>query len=1196
MSTCTRRFVLQSGVAAALGLVMAPSSARAVGVARAGLAGQLPSTPPTPLAPWQPATPLALTQSSNLSEDYYTSSDVLLDPVNLGGFVAPVVRSDGTQVLLTQCSGQLSLVAPSTATATGYAITPVTGLPGSLLYPTAAAGQSGSVLICGFTTDNDQGVPWAATVDADGTTTGRTQLRVWGGNPGSGYPQHSTMSAAVDPASGQARFVYAATADNSTWQLCLYDPGTLAQSASPIPLPEGTGVIDALFTAWSVGDQILAAGLAQLDDGSLFFIRAVVGEEVQGARLTTSGGSLIKGNVGAGACPLAVSPVDGGLVTVSYNDPTDYAYVAVCNAKGVLVTPAARLLDNRAYGGTVSLARTVQTFYDPVSKFVTAYVLDDYGTAYVQQLDFSQPNPANSPGVPLQAGVSSMYLPARAPQSETVLALTFPPDAADLRGLNPVTLISRPDATSAWLLTPLKADAANHIPMPTWRTMLTVTDPAGLPVTSHPVYVTPAADVISYAPGGAVALPANVTKELYTDSHGQICIASLATSLNATALSVGLLNQPTQPVAPDAEVHNFLAGAGAMNQYGSVQDALTQNAATLPNLPASSAGAIAGAIQSAMACGQNPKTNNPANTFSVTGLSGASPVAGTAPPQVTLGSWWSDIEHDVKSVLHAISQGVAAVESVGSSFDTALGQWTMQLELKLANGVTSGFKYLIEDLQSACVAVMGVLSALGSDIATAISFLKTLVSDIVADAEAIADVLYPWIMVSDTSTTGLSYAVSELTAAKNNVDYAFADLQQQLASAMSAVRGTSAGAGPSAYAHQQQQSGGSGQVNGTSSNSKATWLLQKTRNLDSSSAVGTMLSASTVTSAKSTTTAAAATGLAGSVSSVLASAPKVSNPTEALSSITVDWLEQLLLACASDALSFVDTVVDDVIQLMIDGLTDISAVMTTSLTGTPIGDLLSMFKIGDLTLGKLVCLLIGFGMAIAGDVIFAGQQWLPATVSSARTTRSAPAPTTRLTEPSRTWGDFLDIANAVVALYSIGPTVAADNEYYTQDPEPSKWLAIINIGFEAVINVVAFPFAAVGDPQLEFTPRSNKLVTTTVTVLCWVWGLVPMIVDIAAEALEDDENVPAQVVNNNQAVVSLVFGVLLVIFNIAVAAVTDPTDPIPIMIGFFAWAPLAFKIARFGGPQNDGVCFVSFAADLLGPIGVMALSVAALAS
>ena len=59
---------------------------------------------------------------------------------------------------------------------------------------------------------------------------------------------------------------------------------------------------------------------------------------------------------------------------------------------------------------------------------------------------------------------------------------------------------------------------------------------------------------------------------------------------------------------------------------------------------------------------------------------------------------------------------------------------------------------------------------------------------------------------------------------------------------------------------------------------------------------------------------------------------------------------------------------------------------------------------------------------------------------------------------------------------------------------------------------------------------------------------------------------------------------------------TDPTDPIPIMTGFFAWAPLAFKIFRFGGPQNDGVCFVSFAADLLGPIGVMALSAAGAAA
>lgn len=1189
MPDCSRRAVLQGGVVAALGLLAAPPSATAAPaeVLRTPLA-----TLATGLPPWQPGGPLRWTWSANLSEDYYTSSDVLLDPARAGGYVAPIVRSDGTPVLVAAVGGAPTLVGPSTTSSSGYATTRLSGLPGGF-QPVAATGPANTVLLCGFSIQNDLSVPYAATVGAQGAVTSSRQLGIQGG--GSGYRVATSMSAAVDPTTGAARFVYAATADGQTWRLCLFDPGSGAQTSSVIPLPPGRSVDEGFFSAWGVSGQVLAAGLIGLDDGSLLFVRAALGQEVQAQPLVTSSGVAVSGNVFAGAVPLPVSPVAGGLVTLSWNDSADHTYLAVCNARGQLVTAPVPLLDNRPYGGSFGTTESVRWFFDDVSKLITVYLRGDDGTVYVQQVDFTQADPGGSPAVPLQTGVVEMHLPPPAPQQQTVLALTLPSPTGDLLDTTPVTLLARDTATAPWRLTPLKADAPQHAPMTTWRTLLSVTDSGGMPVPGQKLLITPTADVISYAPQGATLLPGNKQTAVLTDSHGQVCLASLATSLNATGMSVSLPGQIERLVAPDGELHDFLAGDGPMNQYASVTDAMQQNSAQLPNLPAGSVDQVAGAITAAMSCGQKPQTYDAANNFTLSGLSGSSPTLSRSPYRATLGSWWSHIEHDLESVAHAIAQGVAKVESVGSSWNAALSQWTMQLELRLANGVTSAISYAIKDLQSACTAVMGVLKALGADIMTAVDFLKTLVGEIVADAKAIAGVLYEWITVAPGRDTGLSHAINVLNQAESGLNFEFATLESRIASAMKSLQGTNAGtSGVSSYAHQKLP-GPAGQAqSNTSGSSKANWLMQKTRTLDSSSAVGPPLSSGTVTAAKSTMTAAAASDLAASAHQVVADAPKVSSPTEAMGAVTVDWFAEVMLAVASDTLGFIDTVIDDVIDLLKQGIVDLSDLMTTSLAGTPIGDLLSVFGIGDLTLGQLICLLVGFGMAVAGDLVFAGQSWLPTSVSSTRTALSAPQP--GALQATNVWADFLAVANAVVAFYSIPGTLVADNEYYSQDPEPSEWLGVINIGIEVLVNIVSFPFAASGDPQLEFTPKSNALATEIVTEICWVLGVVPLVIDIAAEKLVADDPLAQEIWNNDSALLGLICGVVLVAFNIIVAVLTAPTDPIGILTAFFAWAPLALKIFRLGGPENDGVCFISFAGDFLGPLAIIVLSLTSLAA
>ncbi len=108
--------------------------------------------------------------------------------------------------------------------------------------------------------------------------------------------------------------------------------------------------------------------------------------------------------------------------------------------------------------------------------------------------------------------------------------------------------------------------------------------------------------------------------------------------------------------------------------------------------------------------------------------------------------------------------------------------------------------------------------------------------------------------------------------------------------------------------------------------------------------------------------------------------------------------------------------------------------------------------------------------------------------------------------------------------------------------------------------------------------------------------MMPVLVDLAGLLFFDETSDPAEIEirNNDSALFGLVLGFVLLVFNMLITGLTD-ADPVAILIAFFAWAPLLLRICRLGGPSNDGVCYISVAADILGPLGVAVLSVVALA-
>lgn len=1183
MTAITRRLAIQGGLAGALGLALPSTPARAATrpptsrtPARLG-SGQLPA--------FNPAKPLALTVSANLSEDHYTSAYVTVDD---GGFVLPVVLGNGTTVLIVFSGESSSLVAPSPQVSAGYTNT-VLRLPAGFCPELAVAAPGNQVLVLGTVVSGDLVLPYRALVDPVSGSATASALPTPSA-PG-GYQQLAGMGAFYDAASNRTSVVYVASPDNTTWRLCLWDTANSAGVSVSTPLPASTW--DASISVWVSGGQVQFAGLASLTGNQIYYFSGSPTTTVTGGLLRNPGGSVVTGNADQtpGPLPSAVTGLSAaGQALICYRDTSDRAWLLTVNSSGTALGAPVAVADNSPYGGSHDPVDGATWFFDPVSKLVTAYLLSDQ-VASVQQFTVTGGAVTAAPAVPLQGGVQNMNLPVLAPQPGTVIGLTGLVADGDVADQHVVSILARGSATASWQLQRIKCAQPENLPITTWRTTLTVTDALGAAVPGQSVNVTPNVDIVAMGPQTSTTLKAGVTSSPVTNAQGQITLVSLASTLNAPQLAVSLPGvNSLRRIGADQEVHDFLAGKGTLNQYGSVTDALQQNSAALPNLPSGGVASAASAINTAVTCAQNPTKKSAAQGFVLTGVGGQRlTLRRGANLDGALGSWWSHIEHDLESVLHGVEQGVSAITSIANSWDSTLQRWTMQLALKLANGVEAAISFALNGVESAMRAVGGFFSALGADILTVVDFLKTLVGQVMSDAYAAAKVLYSWLVPAD-DTVGLGYAIAELQSAQKSVDAEFTSLQKDLAGLIAGLqKGTN---GSMSGAAKPPLSGRQSQSRGTPTSSRGTWLQSKTSTLSSNSRLTPTLTGATQATAQSLTGTVNAAPVGTSLRTILGNTPKPSSPSDAFGAMTFDWLGELLLASASDVLGFLDTVVQDVLQLLIDGLSDVIALMKISLTGTLIGDLLGdVFGIPDdeLTIGMLFCLLVGFVAALVGDIAFAGNSWLPPGVRSSRTVLPARSgPTSGLGDDDG-WDTFLDLMVVIVALGSGIGVVKADINYYASKKEDDPVFEGGLIFLEAATNLLAFPFAATQHTSLEWTPKVRGTFTTSFTFICWGVGLVPMIVDIYEARLPANPAVQ-QAVNNANAMFSFIIGLVLIIMSLVDAALIDEPDAWALAV--FAWIGTLLRVFRLDGPENDGFCFISFAGDIIGPLGVAGVGIA----
>ncbi len=1079
MTSITRRQLLSASAVTALGIPLVEPLGQHV--SRSPRAVSAIPAAPSATTTLEPLPPYLLTHDSTLSEDYFLSSEVVETP---DATVYPVIRSDGSQaaILVSGADGtSATLVShdPSGASQTGYVHVTVGMYAGAGGIFGAAAGPGQTIYVGSMNNNN----VYISHVNPQGQVTPEDIVTM----PTDYYAVEATF---ITDTAGRVRaLVYAtSTKGPSSSRLVLFDPVTKETTDLPIaPIsPEFQGGFENMTFAAGPPSGGAVCGVVASQTLALGLVYGRTSVQVTTIRGISSATVL--------APPILTPnpPHPEQVAAVLYSDGTN-AQVIVCDANGnVIGSPLALLSAPGLTPGTLGDA----AWFQDATGLITCYVLAGE-VLYLQTIDLTAPTPVSTP-IPIEQNVNALYLPERGLTADT--ALLIAKDSVSVVGDWALSSLSR-RTTGAWVSTPIQMDSPTTYQVDTYRTMLTVTDSTGAPVRDYPISVTSTLDALAFQPTGAKPLPAGVAVSLTTDSWGQLCLATPATALYASSLAVswgsGHGTTDTVTVNPDAELHGFLAGgATGLNSYSSVTDALTQNSGAgkaLTNLSASSADDVAKAITAAMKAGQAPTNPGASTPFTLTGLDTSTPTHKSSVDHSLLvgdSDWWDRVKHDVESVWTAIERGIAKVSSMISEFDTALGQWTVSLVIAIDKYVTAKITYAIKDLRSAVVAIHGIFQALGADIVAAIKFLRTLVSEIMKDASVIAELLYGWLVLNPAKPDeGLGRALTELKSAKATVNADLAKAEKQL---VAGITNMFAEVGKSTTST-AMKSDTSGRSTSARSSVKSSYLHEKTR---STSVPDRPPSQSSVAAASAIGDQVANHSATGSLhSSIKSKLPVTADPHDALD-LTLGVIGDVLVALVDDLITVAKDVLDGLLDILVDLVTAISDALSESLDDLPlIGGLLKALGVStDLTLGRLICYVVGFGAAALGDLFFGGRPWLPQTLSSPRTSHREG---TLQTTDVDVWGVVLDLVTATVNGLLIEPTWVSDAARLTKAPVPAI-VSRYGVALEVLLQLISFPFATTKSGELAWEPRGLPSGGSDLMYPVAVWsvlGFIPALGD-----------------------------------------------------------------------------------------------------
>ncbi len=1184
----SRRELLAASALTALGIPLLGPLGQPLG-SRA--AASVPGVSSAAAPPLKPLAPYGLVADSTLSEDYFLSSEVQFDPAT--DTVYSVIRSDGSLAAVVLSQATIYLVTPDPTSPTGYSNTTVNHpLPG-IASMSAAAGAGNTVLI-GVLVQN--GSIEVITLDPQGVVASAVPVPMT-----SQFPLAQAVSFVVDTG-GAARLAVLGTAGGVQYQLFLFDPVTKTTSQIPVDTTTLTNeapdfAINVLEFAAGPPSGGAVYGVAWSPSNELALLYGVHSLEAH----------VIGGNGNDVASVLLAPPLPtpdpahlDHVAAVLYADTDGDPAMIICDALGNVVGSPLPLLRATGLNFAPGPVTKGTWFQDPTTGVITCYLLAGT-TIYLQTIDLKSVTPVSLP-IPLQTGVEALYLPSRGLTSDTVLLLGTPSTLFDKSVLS---MLGRRTGTGTWLSAPIAAGGSpTSYPIDTYRTMLTLTDATDMPMPGYDLTVTAALDAMAFRPTGAIPLPAGVATKIPTDAWGQLCLATAATALNASSFVVswddGTGARKTQTVTPDSELHAFLAGGGPLNGYSSVADALTNNAGAgkaLPNLPAGAVPAVSSAITAAMKAGADPTNPQAATPFTLSGL-GTPTITHSPTADLRLlngaDSWWDQVKHDVESVWKAVQTGVAKVSQVVSAFDASVGTWVVSLTIAIEGYVAAAINYAITDLRSAVVAIHGILHALGADVTAAVKFLRTLVSDLMKDAKVIGNALYGWLTFdpADPGAAGAGLAYTNLKGLAPKLHGAFsrakADLQTSLSSTVAEVGGSTVNGVKAKYS--------SGKAAGISKNVKANYLHEKTRSTtvpDAPPSAASQKGAAglgTLVAAHSAATSAAV----GSRKSL----PPFTDPHELLAKLDVAGIAKIILDMIDVVLDLLEDIIDGLLDVLISVVEELNAALRQPLDDLPlIGDLLAALGVpGDLSFGKLLCYVTGFGAAVVGDLVFDGHPWLPPALGSTRV-RYRNASLQAGLDPSD-WRNLLGVSQVFANVLLAAPTLAMDLKKQTDAPLPA-FIGRMGVGFEVLVNVLNYPFSSTKGDQLHWTPQSvpnDSLLMDPGNL--WYLGFAPAGFDALATALPlSTPASPNAFLDSALPIIDFGLGTILLIEGAVLTAQENPDHGdkrnAAITGAVFGWISTVLKVLTVKGiPEPVPLVSVGFDIGMLAAnavLGVVAL-------
>jgi len=392
-----------------------------------------------------------------------------------------------------------------------------------------------------------------------------------------------------------------------------------------------------------------------------------------------------------------------------------------------------------------------------------------------------------------------------------VFGVPTDPNEATLFALDPsgVLYVLTKTATG-WTQNLVHQHAASTIELATWNCQISLFDANGVGVggsngsvqlsTNLPIDVWQNNASSILAPGSPVVLA--------VDATGQVNVAIPTSELDTAQLTAvpldagGNSNGPALIITPNTDTQAYLAGTSSLSSAGgttlsgdhlvgaktstwnSSTQRYTTSAPLMPVLGTAGAGAAGQVVQGinhvmSLPTNNPNQANNPAGPAqaALLDLTGDTPTFGTSTDPTAYDShksgdthWWDAAEHDIDSVFHGLRHGAMSIGKMISTWASDVEKWTINLVIDLGDGIDRLINWVVQGIEDAYHAISGFFHSLGTDIEHIWDWLKTLVMGALRDAANNAEYIEGWV---DTVVEGF---IQEINAAESFTANFFAGL------------------------------------------------------------------------------------------------------------------------------------------------------------------------------------------------------------------------------------------------------------------------------------------------------------------------------------------------------------------------------------------------------------------------------------